>query len=127
MKPPATSQTPGEIILLAQSVDRGGQLQKNTHCYKKAKQIMAKGGFNLRKWKTNSQDLQRTTYKAESVTNSSFPDGNRANKELVTESKTQIHDFKNTATNKVFVKVLRMITQNGHTKRLNYFHSIQVK
>lgn len=50
---------------------------------------MAKGGFNIRKWKTNSQDLQRTTYKAESVTNSSFPDGNRANKELVTESKTK--------------------------------------
>ena len=57
---PATSRTPEKSFYVDDLFTGEDNSKKGLAVYKKAKKIMAKGGFSLRKWKTNSQDLQRT-------------------------------------------------------------------
>ena len=44
--------------------------EKALAIYHRAKKLMAEGGFNLWKWKTNSRELQREIAKSESMTKS---------------------------------------------------------
>lgn len=71
----------------------------------------------LESGKQTLRTYKKSTDKAESMTNSSVLDINRDNKESFTKSKTQIRNFKNTATDKdVFIKVLRMIRDTQKDK-----------
>ncbi|XP_065909767.1 uncharacterized protein [Dysidea avara] len=44
--------------------------EQGIHTYEKARQLMASGGFNLRKWRTNSESLQQ---KIDSTDNTTIP------------------------------------------------------
>ena len=43
-------------------------LKRVLNCYQEAKEIMKAGGFNLRKWRTNSTTLQKLINHAEANT-----------------------------------------------------------
>ena len=49
--------------------------------YKKSKQIMSEGGFNLRKWNSNSRDLLKTTEDCESSQDQTKPQQNTTNED----------------------------------------------
>lgn len=44
--------------------------EKALAIFQSAKKIMSEGGFNLRKWRTNSRELQRAIAMSESMTQS---------------------------------------------------------
>ena len=76
--------------------------------YKSAKKLMSEVGFNLRKWKTNSQQLQETINKEESVTKSNRQNVNKDNNKTSVQSSTQDSSSNTSSDDDIFVKVLTM-------------------
>ena len=76
--------------------------------YKRAKKLMSEGGFNLRKWKTNSQQLQETISKEESVTKSNSENVSEDNNKTCFQSNTQVSSSNTSSDDYIFVKVLGM-------------------
>ena len=75
--------------------------------YKRAKKLMSEGGFNLKNWKTNSQQLQETINKEERVTKSNSQNVSKDNKTSV-QSSTQDSSCNTSSDDDIFVKVLGM-------------------
>ena len=70
---------------------------------------MAEGGFNLRKWKTNSIELQRAIAETESVTKSiSASSDNKEHDESYVKPNSQGLSTSATIDEDIFVKVLGM-------------------
>ena len=76
--------------------------------YKRAKKLMSEGGFNLRNWKTNSQQLQETINKEVSVTKSNSPNVSKDNNKTAVQSSTQDSNCNTSSDDDIFVKVLGM-------------------
>ena len=76
--------------------------------YKRAKKLMSEGGFNLRKWKTNSQQLQETINKEERVTKSNCQNVSKDNNKTSVQSSTPDSSSNTSCNDDVFVKVLGM-------------------
>ena len=76
--------------------------------YKRAKKLMSEGGFNVRKWKTNSQQLQETINKKESVTKSNSQNVSEDNNKTCFQSTTQVSSSNTSSDDDIFVKVLGM-------------------
>ena len=68
--------------------------EKAPFVYHRAKKLMAEGGFNLRKWKTNSRELQRAIAKSESMQTKSISaqSDNKEDDESYAKSNTQSGD-----------------------------------
>ena len=77
--------------------------QKAFTIYQRAKMLMAEGGFNLRKWKANSQDLQRAITESEGLTKSISAPVQKVNKQ-----DKESHVKSNTQNDDIFMKVLGM-------------------
>jgi len=71
--------------------------------YQRAKMLMAEGGFNLRKWKTNSPDQQRAITELEGMTKSISAPVQKVNKQ-----DNESHVKSNTQNDDIFVEVLGM-------------------
>ena len=80
--------------------------EKALTIYHRAKQLMAEGGFNLRKWKTNSVELQRAIAESESVT--SGASSNKNGDESYAKSSSQSLSANTPIDEDIFVKVLGM-------------------
>lgn len=65
--------------------------------------LMAESGFNLRKWKANSPDLQRAITESEGVTKSISAPVQKVNKQ-----DNELHVKSNTQNDDIFMKVLAM-------------------
>ena len=77
--------------------------------YHRAKKWMAEGGFNLRKWKTNSIELQRAIAETESVTKSiGASSNNKENDESYVKPNSQGLSTSMPIDEDIFVKVLGM-------------------
>ena len=95
--------------------------EKALAIYQRAKKIMSEGGFNLRKWSTNSRELQRAIAKSESVTTlSNAPKKTHS----VNKEDDESYAKSNTGTSAaapidedIFVKVLGM-NWNTHTDEI---------
>ena len=77
--------------------------QKAFTIYQRAKMLMAEGGFNLRKWKANSQDLQRAITESGGLTKSISAPVQKVNKQ-----DKESHVKSNTQNDDIFMKVLGM-------------------
>ena len=85
--------------------------------YKRAKKLMSEGGFNLRKWKTNSQQLQETINKEESETKSNSQNVSKDNNKTSVQSSTQVSSSNTSSDDDIFVKVLGM-NWNTHSDKV---------
>ena len=79
--------------------------------------------FNLRKWKTNSQQLQETINKEESVTKSNSQNINKDNNKTSVQSSTQDSSSNTSSDDDIFVKVLRM-NWNTHSDEVIFSISV---
>ena len=77
--------------------------QKAFTTYQRANMLMAESGFNLRKWKANSPDLQRAITESEGVTKSISAPVQKVNKQ-----DNELHVKSNTQNDDIFMKVLAM-------------------
>ena len=83
--------------------------EKSLIIYHRAKKLMAKGGFNLRKWKTNSLKLQRAIAEHECVTKSICASSdNKEDYESYAKSNTMGLSANTPLDEDIFVKVLGM-------------------
>ena len=83
--------------------------EKALAIYHRAKKLMAKGGFNLRKWKTNSIELQRAIAETENVTRSvSASSDNKEHDESYVKPNSQGLSTSTPIDEDIFVKVLGM-------------------
>ena len=77
--------------------------------YQRAKKLMAEGGFKLRKWKTNSRELQRAITESESATKSIRAQSiSKEDDESYAKSNTQGLSSSTPIDEDIFVKVLGM-------------------
>lgn len=84
---------------------------------------MAEGGFNLRKWKTNLQELKREITKSESVTKSMGAQNvNRSDDESYAKPSTQGISLNTPIDEDIFVKVLGM-NWNTHSDEIIFSFS----
>lgn len=72
---------------------------------KRAKKLMSEGGFNLRKWKTNSQQLQEIINKDGSVTKSNSQNVSKDNNKTSVQSSTQDSSSNTSSDDDIFLKV----------------------
>ena len=83
--------------------------EKSLVIYHQAKKLMAEGGFNLRKWKTNSLKLQRAIAEPECVTKSICTSSdNKEDYESYAKSNTMGLSTNTPLDEDIFVKVLGM-------------------
>ena len=83
--------------------------EKALAIYHRAKKLMAEGGFNLRKWKTKSLELQRAIAESESVTGSNGASrDNKEDDESYAKSNSQGFSANTPIDEDIFVKVLGM-------------------
>lgn len=93
--------------------------EKALAIYHRAKKLMAEGGFNLRKWKTNSLELQRAIAESESVTGSNGASrDNKEDDESYAKSNSQGFSANTPIDEDIFVKVLGM-NWNTHDDEIN--------
>ena len=97
--------------------------EKALAIYQRAKKLMAEGGFNLRKWKTNSPELQREIAESESVAKSiSEQNVNKDDDESYAKANTQGLSSNTPIDEDIFVKVLGM-NWNTHTDEIIFSFS----